>query len=260
MAYERCGVGEPLVLLHPLGADRTVWRPVLPYLRAARDVIALDLPGFGGSPPLAESRPPTPARLAIAVVRLLGRLGIDAGAAHLAGNSLGGWVALEAAAAGHAASVTAIAPAGLWPRALGPKPQLARPLARASLPVVAPLMRVPALRRLALAGTMAHPSRVPPAQAAGLIRSYASAPGFGAVNRAMRAGRFQRLAEIGVPVTLVWPERDRLIARPASLPPNVCERVLAGCGHVPMWDDPEAVAEVLLAGSAGVVTRPSRER
>jgi pimeloyl-ACP methyl ester carboxylesterase len=250
LAYERCGEGEPLVLLHPLGADRAVWRPVVPYLKAYRDVIALDLPGFGGSAPLTGSRPPTPARLAITVVRMLEWLGLEPRAAHLAGNSLGGWVALEAAVAGRAASVTAIAPAGLWPRALSPKPQVARSLARAALPVAPALMRAATLRWLALAGTVAHPARVPAEQAASLIRSYALAPGFVAVNRAMRAGRFERLAEIEVPVTLIWPERDRLIARPATVSPNVREHVLPSCGHVPMWDDPEAVAELLLAGSA----------
>ncbi|MEJ7787901.1 MAG: alpha/beta fold hydrolase, partial [Solirubrobacteraceae bacterium] len=100
--------GEPLVLLHPLGGDRRVWRPVLERLAPHRDVIAVDLPGFGGSPALADEQHPI--ALAAAVSGLLRELGIDGGRAHLAGNSLGGWVALEVALAGDAASVTAIAP------------------------------------------------------------------------------------------------------------------------------------------------------
>jgi pimeloyl-ACP methyl ester carboxylesterase len=69
----------------------------------------------------------------------------------------------------------------------------------------------------------------------------------------MRASTFSGLAEIPVPVTLVWPEHDRLIVRPRHVPENVVEADLAGCGHVPMWDDPAAVAQALLAGSqAGV--------
>lgn len=250
LAYDRCGRGRPLVLLHPLGADRAVWRPVLPYLEGTRDVISVDLPGFGESPALDGGIPPSPDRLAAALLGLLDELGLSGARAHLAGNSLGGWVALEAAAVGRAATVTAIAPAGLWSAPLAPKPQIARRVARFVAPVSLPLMRVPALKQIALAGSVAHPERVPAREAAGMVRAYAQAPGFAAVNRAMRAGVFTELARLEVPVTLVWPSHDRLIARPRRLPPNVDERFLAGCGHVPMWDDPPSVAAVLLDGSA----------
>jgi pimeloyl-ACP methyl ester carboxylesterase len=47
IAYDRTGDGPPLVLLHPLGADRRVWDPIVGPLAAAHEVIALDLPGFG---------------------------------------------------------------------------------------------------------------------------------------------------------------------------------------------------------------------
>jgi pimeloyl-ACP methyl ester carboxylesterase len=249
LGYDRTGDGEALVLLHPLGADRHVWDPVVPFLGAHREVVTVDLPGFGCSAPLDSEIAPTPHNLSRAVIELLGRLGLDAGRAHLGGNSLGGWVALETAAAGHAASVTAIAPAGLWARPLAPKPQIARRLARLATPSLEQLMRLPVVKRLAFASTVAHPQRIPSAQAAALIRGYARAPGLIAVNRAMRAGTFTRLADIDVPVTLAWPQRDRLIARPRGVPAGVREIVLPGCGHVPMWDDPEAVASVLLFGS-----------
>ena len=166
----------------------------------------------------------------------------------MAGNSLGGWVALELAAAGHTRSVTAIAPAGLWPEPLAPKRGTARGLAKAIGPALPALVRSAAGRRLALASTVAHAERVPPDAALRLVRAYAGAPGFEAVNRAMRAGRFTRLEHIRVPVTLAWPEHDRLVARPAHLPPNVRSVPLAGAGHVPMWDAPEAVGDLLLAG------------
>jgi pimeloyl-ACP methyl ester carboxylesterase len=245
LAYDRAGRGEPLVLLHPLGADRHVWRPVRPHLEPHRDVIAVDLPGFGGSPALRGDV--TPPALAAAVARLLRDLGMHGRRAHWAGNSLGGWVALEAALAGQAARVTAIAPAGLWTRPLAPKPELARTAARLLRPGLAALLRAQSLRRAALAGSVAHPERVPAADAARLVRAYADAPGFTAVNRAMRAGTFTRLADVGVPVTLVWPEHDRLVARPRTIPDRVRQIALPGCGHVPMWDDPAAVAQVLLA-------------
>jgi pimeloyl-ACP methyl ester carboxylesterase len=101
-----------------------------------------------------------------------------------------------------------------------------------------------------MAGTTAHPERVPPDAVAHLVRSYATAPGFPEVNAAMRASRFERLAEIAVPVTLGWPEHDRLVARPRELPPSVRNVTLADCGHLPTYDDPPAVARLLLEGSA----------
>ena len=244
IAFDRAGTGPVLVLLHPLGADRHVWEPVMDRLTAERDVIAVDLPGFGGSPSLNGGGSPTPAALAAAVAEFL-----PDGPYHVAGNSLGGWVALELAAAGRARSVTAIAPAGLWPEPLAPKRGIARGLAKAIGPALPALVHSAAGRRLALASTVAHAERVPPDAALRLVRAYADAPGFEAVNRAMRAGRFTRLEHIRVPVTLAWPEHDRLVARPAHLPPTVCNVPLAGAGHVPMWDAPEAVGDLLLQGS-----------
>jgi pimeloyl-ACP methyl ester carboxylesterase len=243
------GVQEPLVLLHPLGGDRRVWRPVLALLAPHRDVIAVDLPGFGASPALA-GEDTSPTALAAALSAFLREHGLDGGRAHLAGNSLGGWVALETALRGDAASVTAIAPAGLWPRALPPKPEIARTLARAARPALEGLVRSAAGRRFALLGSVAHPERVPAEDAAALVEAYADAPGFSDVNRAMRAQTFTRLAAVDVPVTLVWPDRDRLVARPRDLPPSVREITLRDAGHIPMWDQPQAVADALLAGSA----------
>jgi pimeloyl-ACP methyl ester carboxylesterase len=246
LAHDRLGSGPALVLLHPLGGDRRVWDPVLELLAPARTVIAVDLPGFGASPPLAET--PTPAALAEALQRFLVEIDLDR--PHVAGNSLGGWVALELALAGHARSVTAIAPAGLWGAPLQPKRSVARVLAGAVRPILPALTATPAGRRLLLGGSMVHPARVPGPAAANLVRAYADAPGFIAANIAMRAGHFQGLSRVEVPVTLGWPDHDRLVSRPAQVPPQVRSRVLLGCGHIPMWDAPDQVARLLLEGSA----------
>jgi pimeloyl-ACP methyl ester carboxylesterase len=246
LGYDRAGSGPPLVLVHSLGTDRCVWHPVLERLAVSRDVIALDLPGFGESPALAVE--PTPVALAEAVAAFIGALALTRAA--LAGNSLGGWVALELGASGVASSVTAIAPAGLWPRALPPKPSIARGIARLAQPALAVALSSARGRRLALGATMAHPERVPREDALRLVRAYAAAPGYEAVNAAMRAGRFSGLERLRVPLTFGWPDRDRLVARPAHLPPTARNVVLHDCGHVPMWDSPEQVASLLLAGSA----------
>src|SRR6266511_1402902 len=106
----RGGEGEPLVLIHGIGSCWQVWEPVLPALEARHDVLALSLPGYGRSPAL-EGEPTVPA-LVDAVERVLDDAGIDA--AHLVGNSLGGWIAAELALRGRARTVVAISPAGLW--------------------------------------------------------------------------------------------------------------------------------------------------
>ncbi|MDA0185112.1 hypothetical protein OJ997_32710, partial [Solirubrobacter phytolaccae] len=99
-------------------------------------------------------------------------------------------------------------------------------------------------------GLLRHPERVPYDAALRLVRAYAEAPGFDAVNTGMRAGRFTGLDEITVPLTLAWPEFDGLVSRPQHVPETAREVFLAGCGHMPTYDDPAAVARVLRAGAA----------
>jgi pimeloyl-ACP methyl ester carboxylesterase len=250
LAFDRRGAGEPLVLIHALGADRHVWRPVVDQLAAERDVIAIDLPGFGESPTLPNGDAPTARKLAQVVAGFVRELGVER--PHVAGNSLGGWVALELALAREARTVAAIAPAGLWPRALGARASSpGRSIAQALAPALPVLLASDRARALALAATVAHPERVPRQEAVRLVRAYADAPGYAAANDAMRAGRFAELDRVEVPVTLAWPDSDRLVGRPPRLPAAVRNVVLRGCGHMPMWDDPAQVARVLLRASAG---------
>src|SRR3712207_3056276 len=112
LSYTRVGEGEPLLLLHGIGSHGAVWDPVVPHLAREREVLALDLPGFGGSAPLPDARSHPARELAQAVAAFLDRRDLER--AHLAGNSLGGWVALELARLGRARSVTALSPAGFW--------------------------------------------------------------------------------------------------------------------------------------------------
>lgn len=253
IAYERVGGGPPLVLVHSLGADRRLWDPVVARLRERRELVVLDLPGFGASPPLTGTEP-TPRALAGAVAVALAQMGLQR--PHLAGVSLGGWVALELGRSGAAGAVTAIAPAGLWPDPLGPKADRARRLARALLPLVGPVTSTGIGRAALLSSVVAHPRRVPADDAAHLVRSYALSPGLPAVNDAMRAGRFAALERIRCPVTLVWPTRDRLVRRPAWVPDRVREVDLDDAGHLPMWDAPDRLAEMLApAGATGTTAK-----
>ncbi|MGH2869087.1 MAG: alpha/beta fold hydrolase [Solirubrobacteraceae bacterium] len=247
IAYDRVGSGPALVMLHPLGADRQVWAPIVERLALERELVTVDLPGFGESAPLRDETP-TARALAGAVAMLLSSLGIER--PHVTGNSLGGWVALELGLRGVTRSTSAIAPAGLWPQPLVRKPSLAHRLAKTLRPLVGPVAASACGRRLLLASAVAHPERVPAAQSAHLVRAYASASGFIAVNKAMRAGRFEDLARIPGPLTLIWPEHDRLVDRPRQLPANVRNIVLKDAGHMPFWDAPDEVAAVLREVSA----------
>jgi pimeloyl-ACP methyl ester carboxylesterase len=247
--HVRRGRGAPLLLVHPLGAELVVWEPVLDRLAAERDVIAVDLPGFGRSAPLANGALASPPALARSLAEFLDALGIDR--AHVAGNSLGGWVALELAKAGRALSVAGLSAAGFWSRPLGPRPgRDPRAVGRALLPVLPALMRSERGRRLVLGRSVGHPERVPPGAAARLVRSYVTSPGFEGANAAMRAAVFSGVERIGVPVTLAWAELDRLVAPPRQMVPGWRRVVLRDCGHIPTWDDPDQVTRVLLEASA----------
>jgi pimeloyl-ACP methyl ester carboxylesterase len=248
LAYDRSGSGEPLVLVHPLGADRGVWEPVLPSLGGHHDAIAMDMPGFGGSLELPEEVPATAGGIAASIAATLDSLGIPR--AHIAGNSLGGWVALEFAKSARCLSVTTLCAAGFWGRPLGPRPEVARGITRALVPVLPPLLATKRGRHLLLRGPVAHPDRVPPKAAHRLVRAYALSPGFDRANAEMRRTLFSGFEEISVPLTMAWAECDRSVRAPAQVPARVRTEFLADCGHIPTWDDPQRVAEVILATTA----------
>src|SRR5256884_4304489 len=106
------GAGTPLVLLHGVGGTWRVWRPVLPLLERWHAVFAPTLPGHCGADRLPAGVAPSIDALADGVAEQLDRAGIDR--AHIVGNSLGGWIALELARRGRARSVVLFGPAGAW--------------------------------------------------------------------------------------------------------------------------------------------------
>lgn len=241
--------GAPYVLLHGIGGEHRVWDPVLDALAARFDVLALDLPGFGRSAALPAGVTPTPVGLARAVAQTLDALEVDT--AHVAGNSLGGWVALELAKAGRARTVVGVCPAGLWG---GPLRQTgnegrAHRAARQARALLPGALAVPRVRHLVLSAFVAHPERVPYRDAVRLIDAYARASAYDATSAAMRSGHFTGGEQIDVPVTLAFGERDRLIRPARGGIPGAEVVVLPGCGHVPMWDDTAQVAAVLVRGT-----------
>jgi pimeloyl-ACP methyl ester carboxylesterase len=243
-------VSEPLLLIHGLGGSSGVWDPVVPLLAAEREVIVLDMPGFGAEPPLPADVEPTAANLAAALRAACLDRGIER--PHVAGNSLGAWVGLEMGRAGWAASVTAISPAGLWRAPLGQRKGETRRWARRLRPAVFLGLRFRPLRERMLSTFAARPERIPVDAGRELVLGWIDASGYDGANRAMRTHLFDPDGyPEGVPVTIAWGERDRLVGppKPERRPAGARFLVLPGVGHTPTWDDPELIARTLLDGS-----------
>lgn len=240
-----------------LGTHPAVWAPVLDRLTNQREVVALDLPGFGDGP--IHPPPGTPAGVGLLTSLMSGfldALGLER--PHLAGHSLGGWIALELAKRGRARSVTALSPAGFYTSRQATYArtslQLIARIGRLLAPRADRLLVSPLARTLVFGQFVAHPTRISPADAAATLRTLVLAPWFDETLAAMARDRFRDGRQIGVPVTIAWGEKDRLLparqARHAArLIPGARIVILRDCGHVPMYDDPDQVARVLLDGS-----------
>jgi len=252
----RAGAGAPLVLLHGIGSSRHAWDPVIPALARRFDVIAVDLPGFGDSGPLPPGAEPRPAALAAAVAGLLDDLGITF--PHVAGNSLGGWVALELAGLRPVASLALLSPAGLWrgnmPRYDQASLRASRWFARHASGLLYRLVNYRLGRALVLGQTHGRPFHISPGYARTAIRALGTCPGFGAtMNATVRP--YRSGPPIGAPVTVAFGSRDLMLLRHQSrhldeLPPGTRLETLSRCGHVPMADDPAAVT-AFIAAAAG---------
>jgi pimeloyl-ACP methyl ester carboxylesterase len=249
--YERRGAGSPLVLLHGIGHRWQAWKPVLDLLAEHHDVIAIDLPGFGRSapmPPFAEHDLPSTMTVLAGIFDQLG-----VGAPHVAGNSLGGLIAVEAASRGIVSSATALSPAGFWQgrdrvRALATL-KLLRAGAVAPRPFGHALTGNKLLRSASLGVLYAHPERIDVRDARGDMAALRAAPAF---NPTLRTGRdfVWTGPQPRVPLTVAWAEKDRILPvgqakRAAEQLPSANHVLLPGCGHVPMIDDPERVAATI---------------
>ena len=250
----REGAGPPLVLRHGLGLSWRSWTPVLARLAGRHDVIALDLPGFGSAPALDGE--PTIGAIADAVAAEPDGLGLERPA--FAGNSLGGSVALELARRGRAARVVVLGPAGLETQAervavIGLN-ETQRAVFVAAAPMATFLTQHPGSRAALLSWLHGRAWRLEPDDAAREIRDFAWCPGFHATLRhATSTWAPEQLREVGVPVRVCLGSRDLVIG--AISGPRQVEAIpgaelvrLPGCGHVPMPDDPDLVADAIADG------------
>jgi pimeloyl-ACP methyl ester carboxylesterase len=273
----RAGHGSPLVLLHGVNMSWRAWRPVLPFLINRHDVFVPTMAGHRGGPALGSDLSRGISGVVDVLCDQLDEAGIET--AHLAGNSLGGWVALELARRGRARSVVAISPAGCW--------QSRRDLVRllclfwvARLACgAAPLWGLvsnPALRRTWLSRVVAHPTRISTDDLKDMIADAAHCDAIGRVLEGAVALRQLEPFDVAVcPVRIAWAERDRTTPyRRYGYPMRQVVRgaefvSLPGVGHMPMFDDPRLVARAILevtssvdesSGDVGTVRRRSVAR
>ena len=252
----RTGSGEPLVLIHGFSCVPQVWRPIVGELEGSFDVLTVALAGHAGGAALAEGVQASVPALADAVERDMDAAGFQS--AHIAGNSLGGWIALELANRGRARSVVALSPAGGWERDTAQERRLKalfrrnRVISERMLPYMHGLLSRPRLRRAALSGPMARADRISPSEALALVEGAVKCPiYFDLMDAIERDGPPSGFPHIACPVLLAWGTRDRILPakgyaqRMRNLVPSAYWMDLPGLGHMPMGDDPPLIAQLI---------------
>ncbi|MDX6619647.1 MAG: hypothetical protein QOK36_2033 [Gaiellales bacterium] len=254
MTGAEAGSGPPLVLLHGLGGTWEYWAPAMALLAGRARCIALDLPGFGHSDDL-----PGDFTLDAAVARLAAALAaMDVPAAPVCGHSLGGPLAVRLAR-NHPAttsSVVLVGPSGLaeapfWQRRALTLVPVYQVLRRAPVPWEHWLLRVAPLRRAALRRLVHDPATVSLEMATTLVDGGRKARELkGAIDASFATGLGEEARLASVPIAAIWGECDRMVPLADAqillrAVPSATLRVLPGCGHLPMVEDPEAFAAAL---------------
>jgi pimeloyl-ACP methyl ester carboxylesterase len=244
----------PLVLLHGLAERWQVFGRLITLLAPHLRTVAIDLPGFGASPPL----PGGGFDLGVVCERVeavIAELGLERPA--MLGHSLGGGVAVRYASErpGALRALVLLAPAGLI--ATGAvRPSWRRPrlhaLGRTLLRAAIPLVVSDAFRERAFARVVGDPAALD----ADLARELAQGAVHGRSTPAagieiVHAGLRDRLGALTLPTLVIWGARDRVVSPGYAEPLRDALAagrllLLAEAGHVPMCEQPDAVAAAVL--------------
>ena len=250
----RYGEGEiKLVAIHGLGSASTAWDLVQPELQKHFEFITLDLPGHGDALMDADESM-NPVNISKLILKELQAIGITK--FHLIGNSLGGWIALEMAAAfpENVLSVTGVAPAGLW---LTPKTHrngelaVSRYLAKLTYRFAKPISKFKFLRALGFKLVSPQWEKFSPETCAKAAIAMGGATGYYKLWDAFLGNRFDKAISTKIPVTIIFGDTDYTLpaenSQEKSLAPAHAKWVnLPQSGHAPMWDQVDAVvAETL---------------
>lgn len=255
MHHIRRGSGKPLLLIHGLGGNWRSWSPILDDLASEREVIAVDLPGHGDTPPLpGEVSIPSLADAMTVFLSSNNLTGIDA-----VGSSMGARLVLELARRGGVlGSVVSLDPGGFWQGwerhffygSIWSSIRLVRALA----PVMPQLTGSPVGRTLLLTQFSAHPWRLPPDVVLNEMRSYAASPSIDELLYQLAYGETQKGApqrSLQHPLVIGWGRRDRVCfpnqaKRALKLFPDARLHWFERSGHFPHWDVPKEAARLIL--------------
>jgi pimeloyl-ACP methyl ester carboxylesterase len=214
------------------------------------DVLAPTLAGHAGGPPLGEV---TDVALADAVERAMDEAGFDT--AYIAGNSLGGYVALQLAARGRARTVVAFAPAGGYSDVLDVQSGI-QAQARVNAPHAQAMLGTLLGRRLWTQMITVNYEHIPVDLLAHQMLGVAGCTAAEAmIEHARRVGWPLDAEQITCPVRIVWGTADRMLPWPAAAVhyraelPQAEWVVLDGVGHCPLLDVPLEAAQLIIGVS-----------
>ncbi|MFI5486220.1 alpha/beta fold hydrolase [Micromonospora echinaurantiaca] len=252
------GDGPPVVLLHGIGRSLRDFTEQHELLADRYRVHSLDLPGYGGSLPMAE--PYTLPALARFVGRYLDAVGVEA-PAHLVGNSLGGAIAMRLAVAEPArvASLALVNSAGFGREVTMMLRLLAlRPLGRLLLrPSRAAARRTERAlfhdAAFATAERVAYALEVArqPYAARVLLETAHNLGTFRGVSPQWREELLTELARLDVPTLVVWGDRDLILpaahlAAASTRLPHARTHLFTNCGHMPQIECAEEFSRLLV--------------
>jgi pimeloyl-ACP methyl ester carboxylesterase len=252
VAVDEFGSGEPLVLIHGLATTRQVWDMVVPQLAQARQVVTLDLPGFGQSQPVDSGFGLD--TVADRIAEGLEAFGVGV-PFDLVGHSLGAGVALTLAARwpGAVRRLVLVAPAGFArvPRLASAALAMSADGLLAARRWLVPLTDMAWGRRLLLGFAAADGGRIPATQARLIVNSSANARRTAEALATITAADLAPvLGELRTPLGLIWGTEDRTV--PARLARAVREarpdaelELVEAAGHVVMIEQPEAFVAAL---------------
>jgi len=250
----RRGTGKPLLMVHGLGSSLHNWDRVVPALESERELVLIDLPGFGQTPPLAGEA--SFSALTDALAQFVASEGLEH--VDVVGSSMGARMVVELARRGHVGTTIALDPGGFWSdrqaKVFGASIKASVALVRRIQPLLPTLTSSPVGRTALLAQFSARPWALPAELVLTELRGFDASPSLDAALRSLVDGPRQQGAPAGAlagNLVLVWGKQDRVTLPSQAqtavrLFPDASLRLLDGCGHFPHWDQPEQTVRLIL--------------
>jgi pimeloyl-ACP methyl ester carboxylesterase len=242
-----------LVLVHGLGSAGTIWKSLISDLEKDFTVYSIDLPGHGQAA-LGEKEKYDPRSLGEMILRYMNDVH-KVSKMHVAGNSLGGWISLEMAALRPArvASVTALAPAGLWHEAPTMKiaPSIdARILAKISQFFMPLAFNLPPLKALGYRKITHLWRELSYETCRDSVLAMARAKGYKPLWQGVRGQKFDSTVNSEVNISVVFGDADltlpEAVAQEKSLLPKHAKWIrVPNCAHVIMWNHRETTIKLI---------------